>query len=229
MKVELHSHTDVFSSCSRIAAPELIAMAEASGYDAVFVTDHNKVWPAHDLAALREHCERVRVLPGIEIALPDNHDILVLGAESPIYESLHTPSEVLAQACADGYLTVLAHPFRWHDALPEYCGLLDAIEVYTCNHPEDAQAAQAVAYAAQHNMAPVYSSDAHGLNFMNRFWIETDEPFDTPQELRRAILAGRYENRKRQTDAVLPPPFKAGSMAELAEEDLAGLYVQPTL
>jgi len=228
MKVDLHSHTDVYSPCSRIPPKELIAMAEASGYDAIFITDHGKVWTSHEFAALREFCERVRIFPGIEISLSGGQDILVLGADNPLYESLKSPSEVLAQACADGYLTVLAHPFRWDDALPDYCTLLDAAEVLTCNHPLSRQTAQAQTYAVEHNLAPVYASDAHGLNFLNKFWIETDEPFETPQELRRLILSGRYENRKRDFDSPMPPTYKAATMSELDEEDLMTLYVQPT-
>lgn len=228
MKVELHAHTNLYSGCSRIPPRELIAMAEASGYDAIFLTDHGKVWPPHELETLRALSGRVRIFPGVEISLPEGQDILILGADNPIYESLTSANEILAQACADGYLTVLAHPFRWDDTVAEYCTLLDAIEILTCNHPLEKQAETARAYADAHHLAPVYASDAHGLNFMNRFWIETSEPFETVQDLRRLIISGRYENCSRGTDAILPPLHKAASMDELAEDDLVGLYVQPT-
>ena len=228
MKVEIHAHTDRHSGCSRIPPRELVAMAEASGYDAVFVTDHGKVWLPHELEVLNSLSDRVGVFPGIEISLAEGQDILVLGADNPIYESLTSANEILAQTGADGYLTVLAHPFRWDDTVAEYCTLLDAIEIFTCNHPLDKQAGNAQAYADQHRLAPVYASDAHGLNFMNRFWIETVEPFETVQDLRRLILSGGYENCSRDADAILPPQHKAASMDELAEDDLVGLCVQPT-
>ncbi|MCP4643377.1 MAG: hypothetical protein GY851_23220 [bacterium] len=203
-------------------------MAEASDYDVVFLTDHGKVWPAHELAAAREFCDRVRIFPGIEITFPEGPDVLVLGADNPLYESLQSPSEVLAQACADGYLTILAHPYRWEGTLAPYCPLLDAVEVRSCNHPLQSQADRAEQYAIDHNMAQLFAGDAHGLNFLNRFWIETDETFETPQELRRLILAGRYENKMRAVKGPLPPSYKAATMAELAEDDLTALYVQPT-
>lgn len=228
MKVEIHCHTDQYSSCSRIPPKELVAMAEASGYDLLFLTEHGRVWPRRDLAALHELCERLRILPGIEISLPDGQDILVLGADNPVYESLATPSEVFAQACADGYLTVIAHPFRWHDALPGYCALADGVETVTCNHPEPEQARGAREYADANRMAQLYASDAHGLNYLNKYWIETREPFETPQEFRRIVLARRYENRCREAAEPLPPTYKAASFAELSESDLVTLYVQPT-
>ena len=227
MKVEIHSHTRPYSPCSNIPPKELIAMAEASGYDALFITEHNRVWPRRDLAELQEMCENIHIFGGIEIALPRRHDLLVLGADNPVYESLRTPEEVLAQACADGLLTVLAHPFRFHEELPDFCRLVDAIEIRTCNHslPDHHVAAQG--YAERYRLAEVYSSDAHGLNFMNKFWVETEAPFRTPQDFRHLILAGHYENRMREFEMPLPPPSKASSMSELSDEDLNALTVQP--
>ena len=228
MKVEIHCHTDVHSACSRIPPRELVAMADAAGYDAVFITDHGKVWSPRELAGLHEMSDRLRVYPGIEITFPEGRDILVLGADNPVYESLTTPSEVFAQACADGYLTVIAHPFRWHEDLPDFFTLADAIEVLTCNHPEERMAARARAYAERHNMAGVYASDAHGLNFMNKFWLETVESFDTPQEFRRIIVSRRFENRTRELAEPMPPRNKAACFAELSEADMMALYVQPS-
>ncbi len=228
MKVEIHCHTDTYSPCSRIPPKELISMADAAGYDAIFITDHGKVWTPTELAALHELSDRLRVLPGIEISFPEGRDLLVLGADNPVYESLETPSEVFAQACADGYLTVIAHPYRWHDELPKYLTLADAIEILSCNHPDPEMARMACDYAQANNMAGVYGSDAHGLNFMNKYWMETLEPFDTPQEFRRIVVSRRFENRSREITEVMPPSSKAASFAELSEADMMALYVQPT-
>ncbi len=227
MKVEIHSHTDKYSPCSKIPPHELVQMAEASGYDALFITDHNRVWPDRDLRGLKELCTRMRIFPAIEISLPNRHDMLVLGAENPVYESMTRAEEVLAQACADGYLTVLAHPFRYHSELPQYSTLADALEVRTCNHSDPAHLEAASAYAREHNVAEVYASDAHGLNFMNKFWIETEAPFATPQEFRRLIVSGQYKNRTRNFDMPLPPPYRVATMAELTEDDLMSLCVEP--
>ena len=202
-------------------------MAESTGYDALFLTDHGKVWSGRELAALREWADHVLIFPGIEISLPESVDILVLGASDPIYESLTTPSEVFAQACADGFLTVIAHPFRWLDKLPSYCELADAIELRTCNYPSEEQARIALDYAETKNLAGVHGSDAHGLNYMNRFWLETTESFSNPQEFRRLIVSGQYVNRMRDDETILPPPYKAASMAELSDEDRLVLQGEP--
>lgn len=228
MKVDIHCHTDRHSPGSRIAPKELIQMAEASGYDAVFLTDRGKVWSAREIAAMNEMCERLRILPGIEISLPGGQDILVLGADNPVYESLSTPSEIFAQACADGYLTVIAHPYRWTDNLPDYCALADAVETLTCNHPDEEQSRKAREYAESRRMAQLYASDATGLNYLNRFWVETLEAFETPQDFRHIVLARRYENKARESGEPLPPAYKAAALSELSEADMMALYIQPT-
>lgn len=228
MKVEIHSHTLEHSPCSTVPLKELLGVAEMCGYDAIFLTDHGKIWTPDEIKDAQSHCSRLRVFPGIEVTLQGGYDVLVLGAQDEAYENVDTPDEVFAMACADDCLTVLAHPFRWHETLPPFASLSDAIEVYTCNHPELEKAARSQAYAEEFNMAPVHSGDTHGLNFLNKFWIETEGEFETPQEFRRMIIAGQYQNRLRETGSELPPTYKAATLDELSEADMAALDVQPT-
>jgi predicted metal-dependent phosphoesterase TrpH len=229
MKVDIHCRTERYSPGSRIVPKELIQMAEAAGYDAVFLTDRGKIWSAHELAAMNEMCDRVRILSGIEIALPEGSDILVLGADNPLYESLTSPSEVFAQACADGYLTIIVQTGERSGSLPAYCALADAVETVTCRQPELSQTLALREYGATHRMAELYASEAEGLNYLNRHWLETLEPFTTPQEFRNIILARRYENRSRESMELAPPAYKAATLADLSEADMMALYIQPTL
>lgn len=229
MKVDIHCHTEQNNPDSRITPKELMQMAEASGYDAVFLTDNGKVWSSRELAALNEMCDRVRLLPGIEISLSPGLDLLVLGADNPVYESLSSPSEIFAQACADGYLTVISRTGGSEAPLPDYCGLADAIETVTCTTPDPGHAAQSRAYGGAHGMAELYASRADGLNYLNRHWIETQETFATPQEFRAIVLARRYENRSRESLDPLIPAYKAATLSGLSEADMMALYVQPTV
>ena len=227
MKVEIHCHTDRLSSDSAIAPRELVSMAEASGYDAVFITEHDRVWPEDSLKALQELTTKVKLFSGIEISLGDGVDVLVLGAQDPIYETLKTPDALLGQATADGLPTVIAHPYRWMDELPPYCVLADAVESRTCNHCDEAWIEAAEKYAIEHKQSAVYSSDAHGVNYMNKFWMETVESFETPQDFRRILLSGRFTNQSRRFSMDLPPSEKLASMAELSPEDQAALLISP--
>ena len=223
MKVELHCLTTRYSAASAIPPRELIAMAEASGYDAVFLTEHNAVWPRMELAGLRELCDTVRLFPGIEITLDDGCEVLVLGADDPEYAELHTPAAVLSRAAKDGYLTVLVHPYNHKDGWPPYASLVDAVETQTTSLPYPRAADSAEEFAGIRGLAPVYTGDAQGVNYLNRFWIETDTHFDTPQELRNLIVAGRYANHTRDSEESTPPGYKAASIEQLSTEDQAVL------
>ena len=64
---------------------------------------------------------------------------------------------------------------------------------------------------------------------MNKFWLETFESFQTAEEFRHLVLAGRYGNHTRDFEMPLPPPDKVSTLGELAEEDQMALWVQPTL
>ncbi len=227
MKVEIHCHTDRLSGDSMIAPRELVAMAEASGYDALFITEHSHVWPQDGLDALQELTSKVKLFSGIEVSLGDGVDVLILGASDPLYETLNTPESLLAQATADGLPTVIAHPFRWMSELPPYCALADAVESRTCNHPDEKWIAAAERYAVDHNQSTVFSSDAHGVNYMNKFWIETEEDFETPQDFRRLLLSGRFTNQSREFAMELPPVEKIASMSDLSPEDQAALAIFP--
>lgn len=228
MKVDIHCRTERYTPSSRISPKELIQMAEAAGYDAVFIADRGKVWSARELAAMNEMCDRLHILPGIEIALSGGPDILVLGADNPVYESLASPSEVFAQACADGYLTVIMHPHAACE-LPGYCALADAVETLTSQNPDPRHSGVLRAYGETHRMAELYASKADGLNYLNHFWVETFETFSTPQDFRNIVLARRYENRQRDPLDAEPPSYKAATLAELAEPDMMALYIQPTV
>lgn len=223
MKVELHCLTTRYSAASAIPPRELIAMAEASGYDAIFLTERNAVWPRMELAGLRELCDSVRLFPGIELELDDGCELLVLGAEDPEYAELRSPAAVLSRAAKDGFLTVLVHPYNHQGEWPEYASLVDAIETQTASLPDAHAADSAEAFAVDRGLAAVYTGDAQGVNYLNRFWIETDTRFETPQELRNIVVAGRYENRVRESEESVPPSFKAANLDQLSPEAQAAL------
>jgi hypothetical protein len=63
---------------------------------------------------------------------------------------------------------------------------------------------------------------------MNKFWIETEETFETPQQFRRIVVSQRFQNRSREIVDPMPPSQKAAVFGELSESDMMALYVQPT-
>jgi len=190
-------HTTRFSDCAINTPAEMITATRQAGYDAVYLTEHNAVWPEEDLADLRGVAQGMRVFGGVERSLGDGSvHILVLGTSDPLVLEIQDIGVLLDFARDADCLTVLAHPYRWPGGdLPITEGLLpDAIEYRTPNHTPQ-QAASAYLAAQQLHLRPVNASDAHSIDYVGRYWIETVAPLVEPKDLRQIVLAGAYENR----------------------------------
>ena len=53
MKVELHLHTNRFSGCAKHTPDELMVRLIQAGYQVVYLTEHDRVWPSDALADLQ--------------------------------------------------------------------------------------------------------------------------------------------------------------------------------
>ena len=199
MKVELHLHTSRYSACSKATPAELMERLVQAGYEAVFITEHNAVWSDREIEQLQQGYPDLRIFGGVELSTgPEGmQHLLVLGTTDPEYTRLGDVAEILAKARDEGRLTVLAHPFRWEGGAEMLNdGLLpDAIE-YGTTHHTPGQAEIAAGVAADLNLPMVNVGDVHGLEFVNRFWIETDSPLHKAADIRTVVLNRAYVNRK---------------------------------
>jgi hypothetical protein len=204
MKIELHLHTLRYSLCATATPEEAMDRLIQTGYDAVYITEHDAAWTDWELVELQRKFPAIKIYGGIEItASPSKSQgvqhLLVLGTNDRSYLDLaEDPAEILAHARREGCLTILAHPFRWPGAaqmLQE--GLLpDALEYHTCNL-DAAQARQAMREAKRLGLPAVNSGDVHGLGFIDRFWIETDLALEDGKGIRGIVKSGLYRNCKR--------------------------------
>lgn len=199
MKTELHLHTSRYSGCAKNTPEEMLARLRELKYEAVFLTEHDALWPQEQVQALQRDWPDIRIFPGVELTLHNlrgfSH-LLLLGATETEFLGMTDPAQVLACARQREYPAILAHPYRWEGSadLLEKGLYPDAIECATPNVlPPQAVLAQAA--AGELNMPVVNTGDVHSVEFLGQHWIETDEPFETPAQLRRLLLAGRYQNR----------------------------------
>ena len=198
MKVELHLHTSRYSACATDTPNDVMRELIDCGYGAVFITEHDAVWGDWELADLQMSFPEIRIYPGMEIALGSDKSqhLLVLGTGDRTYLQLPTAEDIILRARREGHLTVLAHPFRWPDSPPVLLAgpvYPDAIELYTCNHT-GLMADMSGRAGRQLDLPVVNAGDVHALSFVNRYWIETQDDPDGPEDVRRAILARRYSN-----------------------------------
>ena len=196
MKVELHLHTSRYSPCARHRPEELLSRLVATGYDAVYLTEHDAVWGDDELAALQEQFPEIRIFPGIERSIGpirDGQHMVILGARDPEYTHLTEPSELLARARIDGHLAILAHPLR----SPASAAILmaglrpDALECRTGSHDE--ARANIIARASVRLRLPlVNAGDVHRLIHVNKCWIETLADLHEADDIRDVIRSGHY-------------------------------------
>ena len=195
MKIELHCHTSVYSACAPASPRELFHAFIAHEYDAVYLTEHHRMWRPHELDEAREAFPELKIFPGVELNLlmePLTH-LLVLGATDTAYLRMTEPADVLQKARDEGHLTVLAHPCRWEGGtfILDRGLRPDALEYRTCNQ-EFTQAVEAKELAQRLKLPIVNAGDVHTADMIGRYWIETDEPLEQPDDIRRIVLAGQY-------------------------------------
>jgi predicted metal-dependent phosphoesterase TrpH len=195
MKVELHAHTVRYSQCATLTASELMMSLVEQGYDAVYITEHDAVWPEQDLAYLRRKFPWMRIFGGVERTVEACH-ILVLGTSDEAYLKISDARVLLDTARQQGHLTVLAHPFRWPGADKIlWDGLRpEAMEWRTPNHNEEA-GQESRKYSASFRIPLVNSGDVHAAAMIGKFWIETNHDLDAPDDIRPIVLGGAYYNR----------------------------------
>ncbi len=138
MKVELHCHTSRYSGCATATPAELLKRMAETGYEAVYLTEHDTVWSDWEIAQLQAGFPTIRVFPGIERSIgsePARH-IVILGTNDRGYLELKTEADVLKKARDEGNLTVLAHPLRWGggEEMLQAGNVPDALEYRTGNH-----------------------------------------------------------------------------------------------
>jgi hypothetical protein len=197
MKVELHLHTNRYSACSIDTPETLMRELIDSGYEAVYITEHDAVWSEDEIAELQEAFPEILILPGVELSLGTHASMhmLVLGTSDPDYVALrYNQATALEKAQSHGNLTILAHPFRWPGgaAILDRWHCPDALEFMTGNHNTQ-MAEKARAEAERLGIKLVNCGDIHARQMINRFWIETHVPLSEPNDIHDIIINGLYD------------------------------------
>ena len=146
MKVELHLHTSRYSQCAVNTPAEVISRLVETGYDAVYITEHNKIWPADEIAQLQADFPQIRIFSGLELTI-DRQDLLILPADDPAYLLMDSAKEILTAARQENRLTVLAHPYRLEGGavMLDQGFLPDALEYRSPNQNAESAAKSLVA------------------------------------------------------------------------------------
>jgi len=198
-RADLHIHT--LASDGTAGVEEILEHVEAhTELDVIAITDHERIDAAVAARAIaRARGLRVEVVIGEEVTTLGGH-LLALFIEQPV-RPLRSLRSTIAAVHEQGGLAVPAHPLVPYPLCAQGRTLRrlladgdprvhpDGLETFNPTALGRPLHRRAVAFAAEHGLAPVGSSDAHALEAIGRCW--TTFPGRTAEDLRRAIIERR--------------------------------------
>jgi len=214
---ETHMHTSETSRCARSPAAKMVAAYKDAGYHGIVVTDHflngyscmEKDWPwqkridglLKGYLAAREAGEKLGlcVLLGWEY-YDQGGDFLTFGLSEAFLRDhddlCDIPlDEYVRRVRAAGGFVSQAHPYRRAAYLPEQVAvrvdIVDGLEVFNGSHKVEQRSFddQALETALAHGLLQTAGSDAHSVRAAATAAMAFSEPFDTAEELVRALKA----------------------------------------
>jgi histidinol phosphatase-like PHP family hydrolase len=198
MKIDLHVHAKERSGCAVSGEEEMIQAAIAYGLDGLVFTDHQRLVPPERLTELNREYAPFRVFGGIEITPVEREDVVVLGVHDPALEAQQWTYPALFRFVRErGGLLVLAHPFRYSDAIQieveQYPP--DALEIHSANTGAcDESRIRAV--AERLSLRLLCNSDAHRARHVGIYYNELTRGPRDEQELIVILRAGDYACRR---------------------------------
>lgn len=198
LRLDLHIHTR-FSKDSVAPISSVVERCVRSRLGPVAVTDHDSIRGALEVRELAPF----PVIIGEEIKSAAG-DIIGLFLQEEVPGGL--PALETSQRIKDqGGLVVAPHPFcrlrpsaLSFGALKEILPLVDLIEGYNSHTVLPMDNTKGAAFAAEHGLPTVASSDSHSaLELGSTFTQVSEEDYDgTPEGLIRAVKAGRMVTRR---------------------------------
>jgi len=200
--VDLHVHTYPASACATDAVDEMIQEAKRIGLSAICITDHNFIWSAEQIEALRRKHD-FPVFRGNEITT-DQGDMLVFGFYEDI-KGIISIEELHGKVAAAGGVMIAAHPFRgFRTFSTDQLGLtpekasqrplfqsVDALEVMNGKvTPSENDFARRVAIELK--LPGTGGSDAHAVGEVGQYATEFDTPIHDEEELVAALRSGNF-------------------------------------
>lgn len=192
MLIDLHVHTDRYSLCGRSSPEAMIERAAAVGISALVFTEHNVHWPADELAQLQAAYPAVRLYCGTELTSDEGDDFLVYGlTDRSVVGAGMTAENILQTAHSQGAAVVLAHPYRYRDAVPDavFEHGIDAVEIMSTNIYNYSHR-RAVALATALGAVTTAASDGHHIDMLGLYALEIDHLPEDEHTLADCIRSG---------------------------------------
>ncbi len=191
MLIDMHLHTSEYSACASSPVKDQIRTALQHGLNAVFITDHMKLFPEDRLVKLRKKFPEIKIFQGIEVTVQGRgwEDFVVLGIHDPYIDGDKWTYRDLYKYVRmnKGYL-IHAHPYRFTDKI--CCNTVDyppdAVEVMSSNLNRS-DYSRRMDYAKRINALPVVNSDSHTIRNTGKYYTELNQWCETEEEILNAL------------------------------------------
>jgi len=189
--IDLHCHSLPRSTCSALQPEQLVDLARRRGLDGICLTEHDRLWPAAELAALRERTGFL-VLSGVELTTEMGH-VLAFGLEAVTAADAYAAG-AFADAQRAGALLYLAHPARdGHLRVSkETVQFFESVEAINGSDTR-LQNLAASGLAKGFRLPGIGGSDCHAPAEVGRAATRFTAPIASTPELVAALRSGQYE------------------------------------
>jgi predicted metal-dependent phosphoesterase TrpH len=191
--IDLHTHTAEYSTCSSLTVAEIVAGSRAAGFDAICLSEHDKIWPAQRIAEL-SRALNFPIFRAMEVTTSEGH-VLVFGLDE--YQGAMFSLRRLREITTARYAAMIkSHPMRDSGAaaigraLPDYLRQFDALEVLSGGESKQSNGA-ALMLAQSHSIPASAGGDVHAPSEIGRFATRFERHIVDEQMLAAEIIAGR--------------------------------------
>lgn len=197
MLIDIHVHTNKYSSCSILNPIDLVYQALKLRLSGIVITEHNRVWSEKEIKELKRatECEDLLILRGKEVTSSLGH-LLIFGYYDELQENFSI-KEILDKVHEKGGIVIMAHPFRYGNSvggIPEKLknrfACVDAIEVFSGNQNRDENEYGRKVWE-NFGLVGVGGSDAHSVEMVGKCLTWFQNVIKNEEDLISEIKTGK--------------------------------------
>jgi predicted metal-dependent phosphoesterase TrpH len=189
MFIDLHTHEELFSPCSRMTLEEAVAAARQCGLDGLCITDHDSMEIRKEAG---EYLSRpdFPVFIGVEMSAEEG-DILAFGLTEFPGKIYRNAQEIIDLVNQQNGFCYVAHPYRFYNANKFLRSLngLHGLEAYNGGNTKEANR-KAVMDCQALRLAALGGSDAHVAWDVGSYATWFPKNISTESELVAALKSG---------------------------------------
>ncbi len=198
--IDFHVHTSLLSGCASSTPEEQVQSAIGRGIDAMFITEHMRLFPQEKIDALNKKYAPFQIFQGIEVTVRGSSwdDFVVLGVHDKAIEGENwTYKDLWKFVKARGGAIILAHPYRYSDKVEPgiYEYKPDAVEVLSSNIGSY-KYEKRLALAKELGLPVVTNSDSHHVSTTGCYSNIFPDDSWSEEIILENLLSGKFESGK---------------------------------